>query len=317
VGTPPYQIGWRPTEPGAFYVWARSTNNHGVVHESSRTQFIIYAANDSFAGASVIAANTRATNIAFDLAWATAETNEPPHKTTPAINSLWWTWTPAYSGPIRLKAVQSNHGLPLDVFVGTALADLRRIANNDRCPFAPGWSGVIPMRVKAGETYYIRADYFAYAARGPGAIPGTLAIEPGDAPTEATLNFSFFETRTNGSSALRTHPRVFFADCRTPVTSSTLRAQLYAGQTAHDLVPVGEPQRFFGDSEIQQSPELAGRPHPSLVVVPGTKPGRALVTQIRVWDSAAGSSYEAAQAGGGSVGTSGIFKALAGSEAVN
>lgn len=298
---------WTPQETGVYYIWARSTNSHGLVHESPKTRFRINAANDDFVGASVIPPRTVRTNVAFNLAWGSAESGEPKHGERSPTRSLWWKWTPSYSGLIRLKAVLNDIGLAVDVFTRTG-SKLTRIANNDATPYLEGWSGVIRVRVKAGETYFIRVDDpNLMAVRGPSS--GILTLEPGLVPLEGTVNFSFFPVTRAGWGAWERSPQAFMPDCRTPVTGVNFKAQLYVGLNSVSLKPIGAPERF----RLAQS-GLEGRIYPTPVVVPGIGPARMVLAQIRVWDYNYGATYEAAQRNGGVTGISNVMKGMTGSE---
>src|SRR4029077_17956942 len=106
------------------------------------------------------------------------EPNEPPHKFGPATQSLWWKWTPAQSTTVRLKAVRYQQGALLEVFTGNALENLRPVADNRNTASRMGLSGVLRLRVKAGQTYYIRADQDSRLPRGNGlGAPGSSAAD--------------------------------------------------------------------------------------------------------------------------------------------
>src|SRR5262249_42030296 len=121
VEGPPHQANWVPNAPGRYFFLARATKAFCFAEESVRTQFQVLAENDDFVNAITIPPATRATNYTFNMLGTSGEGGEPRHKKAPALRSLWWKWTPSYSGSVRLKAVSEMHGVPLDVFVGTGL----------------------------------------------------------------------------------------------------------------------------------------------------------------------------------------------------
>ena len=150
--SPPFSGSWIPTNVGRYFIWARSTNSSGIVQESPATEFDIYAENDDFLRATIIPPETTATNYVFNIAWTSVEPGEPSHKTAAARYTRWWKWTPAHSQSVRLKAVQDMMGFPIDVFTGTSLLDLHRVTSNDRRVYSPGYSGIVRLNAKAGQT---------------------------------------------------------------------------------------------------------------------------------------------------------------------
>jgi hypothetical protein len=94
---------------------------------------------------------------------------------------------------------------------------------------------------------------------------------------------------------------IFHTGCQTPLAGMAYQAGLYAGVEGAiepELVVVGPPSFF----RIDQG---AGYFIAQDMVVPFLTPGETGTFQVRVWESAAG-SFEAAQAGGGLYGKSGI-----------
>lgn len=75
------------------------------------------------------------------------------------------------------------------------------------------------------------------------------------------------------------------------------QAQLYAGLTPESLTPVGEPVSF-------RTGAAAGYWPSSTVVLAGFPPGETVRAQVRVWEAAAGATYEQASAAFGGVGVS-------------
>jgi hypothetical protein len=327
VETPPYQTAWVPNAAGRYYVWARTTNSSGFTKESSQTVFDVFEANDDFVNAAIIPSETRQTNYTTSMA-GSAEAGEPLHGSKHAGRSLWWKWTPSYSGSVRFKVVRSLQGLPLDIFVGDNFDNLRRIASNDKRTYAPGVSGLVSLSVRAGRTYYIRADDLRTGG-SPG-LPGTpvgqpqanvvLTLEPARTPISGEIYLSL----SRGASSART-ARVFLPDGRTPVSGANYHAQLYVGASAGQLQAVGPQQSFYPGNIVivipssktsSLSPPVAGT-FPAVAVPLPNIPAYSFVSaQIRVWDSSYGDSYETALANGGLCGASRVVRVRAGSEIV-
>jgi hypothetical protein len=316
VESAPYQAIWVPSLPGLHYVWARTTNSSGFTKESSKTEFLVFEANDDFTNATLVPADTRQTNYATSMA-GSAETGEPFHGTTPARWSLWWKWTPSYSGSVHFKAVRSMQGLPLDIFIGDNFDNLRRIASNDKRTYLPGISGAVSLSVRAGRTYYIRADDLQTPA-SPG-LQGTpigqpqadvvLTLEPAKTPLHGEIYLSLARGSTFAPSA-----RVYLPDGRTPVTGANFHAQLYVGTSPENLKAVGPQLPFYpGYIEINGQ-DLAGTFPAVPVLLPNTPAYSWVMAQVRVWDSSYGDSYQAAVANGGLCGASRVLRVRAGSE---
>ena len=317
LGAPPFFGSWTPTNVGPFFIWARSTNCDGNVLETRPTEFDIYAENDDFLRATVIPSATTGTNYLFNNSWTSAEPGEPPHKKAVACHTRWWKWTPAHSQNVRLKATCNLAGFPLDVFKGTSLSDLRRLAGNDEHVYLPGYSGSVRLAVKAGQTYFIRTDDTRVIPVFPGSAEPPpdvlLTLESTRAPLPGEVNFSLIAGALRGrNGTVRVIPvaRVYQTDRRTPLAGSQYRAQLYAGPTMAGLQPVGTPQPFFDSSNSS----FAGLFLPAPVVLPDTAPGRRCFVQICVWDASYGETFEQARANGSPFGSSGVIGVTAGSE---
>jgi hypothetical protein len=114
------------------------------------------------------------------------------------------------------------------------------------------------------------------------------------------INFAnwFVTTQTNALP-------VFDVDGTTLLNGSEYVAQLYAGPALASLRPVGQPTPF-------QSGFYAGYFVPQTLTLGNVAPGSNAVVQVRVWDTAFGSSFEAARAMGGRFGKSSIFQVVAG-----
>jgi hypothetical protein len=93
---------------------------------------------------------------------------------------------------------------------------------------------------------------------------------------------------------------IFGVDGATLLSGSNYLAQLYGGASLELLRPVGAPMNF-------ESGFNAGYFFAQIVVLPTVSPGSNAVLQIRVWDGNRGSTYEEAQAFGGSFGKSQVL----------
>ncbi len=120
----------------------------------------------------------------------------------------------------------------------------------------------------------------------------TYPIQSG---TTGQLNF-FTYNATNSAWG-----RGYKADGITPL-SAGYRGQLYAGTNANEssFVPLGVPVSFMGGA-------AAGYLRAGTVFVPFAQGGQSVWTQVRVWDSIDGASFEQAATNGGQVGKSAVM----------
>jgi hypothetical protein len=106
---------------------------------------------------------------------------------------------------------------------------------------------------------------------------------------------------TSGTNAFP----VFDVDGTTLLNGGGYVAQLYAGAELASLRPVGQPTPFKAGYQ-------AGYFVPQTLTLGNVAPGSNAVVQVRAWDTAFGSSFEAARALGGRFGKSAIFQIVAG-----
>ena len=116
------------------------------------------------------------------------------------------------------------------------------------------------------------------------------------------INFAnwFITSKTNAFP-------VFDIDGTTVLNGNEYVAQLYAGPELATLRPVGQPTPFQGGFN-------AGYFVPQTLTLGNVAPGGNAMVQVRVWDTALGSSFEAARALGGRFGKSAIFQVTAGGD---
>src|SRR5690349_24673285 len=80
--------------------------------------------NDSFASPQVMAADLPITALSRNID-ATNEAGEPQHAGSAGVGSVWFSWTPAVSGPVVIDTCDSSSGFVFDtllaVYTGTAV----------------------------------------------------------------------------------------------------------------------------------------------------------------------------------------------------
>ncbi len=306
----PYKTSWIPTNGGKFFAWAYCTNNLGMLRYSAVTELNIYASNDDFSRATVIPSDITATSFTYEPRWATSESGEPQHRHGPLVGTWWWKWTPSYSGSVRFKATRGTYAVSLEVFSGNSLTNLHRIADNSRKDHLMGIIGSVRVPVRTGQTYYIRVDDTQPQFHIP-FVPDTnitLSLEPATFGPRAELELGLYQSFAHSRCPMA---HVFMPDGRTPVAGNNFHVQLYVGPTATTLVPVGGITGFLSSPD---RPCGAGAPWPIPVILPAIKAHTRVFAQLRVWDSNAGATYEAAQAAGGLIGESKVVRVITGSE---
>lgn len=135
-------------------------------------------ANDGFTRAIALSGNS--TNATADSSAATAESGEPAHAGYAASKSLWWTWTAAASGPVRISTAGSDFDTLLAVYSGTSIHSLVGIVSNDDAN--GGRQSQVEFDAVSGTTYRIVVDGYAGAS---GAV--ALAVTQSAAPLNDNL----------------------------------------------------------------------------------------------------------------------------------
>lgn len=106
--------------------------------------------NDNFAGAVTLSGANGAAQGSNHL--ATREAAEPQPATT-AGRSVWWRWTAPAAGQVSLDTTGSSFNTELDVYTGSSVAALTRIAGT-----ASGAVSALRFQAQAGTTYRWAVD---------------------------------------------------------------------------------------------------------------------------------------------------------------
>ena len=130
-------------------------------------------ANDDFSNAIALAGSSA--NGSANSVGASAESGEPAHGRTTASKSLWWTWTAAESGPVRISTTGSAFDTVLAVYTGTSIYSLLEIASNDDANGSR--QSAVEFEAVPGITYRIAVDGYDGDS---GAV--ALAVTQSDTP---------------------------------------------------------------------------------------------------------------------------------------
>jgi subtilisin family serine protease len=114
-------------------------------------------ANDLFANRQTIPNSTSAVTGSNES--ASKEASEPEHAGNAGGKSVWWTWTAAENGLMRMTTRGSSFDTLLAVYTGTAINGLSLVASND--DDGEGLSSAVTISATEGVTYHIAVDGYA------------------------------------------------------------------------------------------------------------------------------------------------------------
>lgn len=113
--------------------------------------------NDDFAAASVLSAD-QGSRWTEGNEGATSEPGEPDHAGSPAVRSVWYRWTPDFTGTAVLDTLGSDFDTRLAVYTGASVAALTEIAANDDIAYPELVQSEVSFEAVGGTTYYIAVD---------------------------------------------------------------------------------------------------------------------------------------------------------------
>ena len=151
-------------------------------------------ANDNFANAITIqpGATLSGTNVN-----ATKETGEPNHAGNAGGKSVWWKFTPASSGQVKVSTANSSFNTLLAVYTGSAVNALTLVASNNDTGGAP--TSYVSFSVVAGTPYSIAVDGFNGAT---GTV--SLSMSPPNADLSCGLQAQMADFNGDGKTDILT-----------------------------------------------------------------------------------------------------------------
>jgi len=142
-------------------------------------------ANDNFASRQSIAASastTDGTNVN-----SSSQVGEPLNPADAAGGkTVWWSWTPNFSGNVTISTVGSNFDTTLAIYTGTALGSLNLVGANDD---NSGVSSAVTFSAVSGTEYLVQVDGYngatgniilIYPPIGTPGAPPVITIQPSD-----------------------------------------------------------------------------------------------------------------------------------------
>lgn len=164
-------------------------------------------ANDPFTAAVNLSGDSG--TVAGENYNATKEAGEPAHAGNAGGASIWWHWTPSFSGRASIDTHGSGFNTLLAVYTGSQVANLIPVAANDNDGSAGGTSGLAFSTV-AGTTYLIAVDGSG-GATGPvtlnwSLVPQadlslTMAASPTSVAAGDNLTYTLTVTNSGPSTA--------------------------------------------------------------------------------------------------------------------
>jgi len=165
-------INERPTRSSELFFNASKGQTYSICMDSAHAlpqqmgiQAWLYPVNDMFDHAIDLGSGTRIANSG-DNTGATTESFEMNmrHGGHRADRSIWWKWTPTFSGPFVLGTQRSEIDTVLAVYTGTK-GSLVETASNDDVS-AQDWTSQVTMNVESGTTYHIVVDSYSSHSTG-------------------------------------------------------------------------------------------------------------------------------------------------------
>src|SRR5689334_23435281 len=112
-------------------------------------------ANDNFAFATVLAAGGG--TLATSNVGATLEAGEPLHAGNAGGASIWFSWTPNFTGTASIDTAGSDFDTLLDAYTGSTVSSLTPVGSNDDIGGLGGTSRTC-FAVTSGTTYHFSVD---------------------------------------------------------------------------------------------------------------------------------------------------------------
>jgi hypothetical protein len=150
----PFAFDWIPDFPAYTNVSAVATNSLGQRREAPPVPVTITPSNDNFADAIALPEDTFSANMKGFNALAGIEAGEPLHAGKMPVRSLWWSWTPSYSGRAEIIVTVGPWQPRVAVYTGSALGDLAAVASLSATAAPAG----VEFEATAGTTYFIAID---------------------------------------------------------------------------------------------------------------------------------------------------------------
>lgn len=157
---PVYQISNATTNRSGIYTVVVSNLFGAIVSDPATViinKIIPPPANDNFANRMPLAGITNL--VTGSNASATREINEPFHSGNTGGRSVWFSFTPPYTGRFTISTIGSDFDTILAVYTGSALNSLSLVASNDDAQnnVRASW---LTFYAVAGTTYQIALDGF-------------------------------------------------------------------------------------------------------------------------------------------------------------
>ena len=149
--------------------------------------------NDNFASAIAISLNSSTATLTGYNTTATKEAGEPNHANNVGGRSVWWKWTPDFTGQVTITTAGSAFDTTLGVYTGSDPTTLTAVATNDDAQPGTDVTSTVTFSAASGTTYYIAVDG-SNKGDGNGADSGGIVLNLSFANTYSVQS----ATVTNG-----------------------------------------------------------------------------------------------------------------------
>lgn len=197
-------VGISPMAPGTYTLGVAAVSQAGR-GTTANVNVVVPArpANDAFASRTTLSGVTG--TVVGDNLESSAQSGEPAPTATRAnagAASLWYSWTATTSGPVTMSTTSgvADRDTTLDVYTGTAVSGLTRVAGNDE-PGGASHLAAVALTASAGTTYAVAVNGYRTFATGVGPFSLSWA---GTAPPPAAETTTTLGSVVSGRSATLT-----------------------------------------------------------------------------------------------------------------
>ena len=141
---------------GTSYAIAVGTASGGGTWFSLWLAFLPPPTNDLFANRTLLVGPSAVDSS--QLRTATAEPGEPAHDGFPASNSVWWTWSPPFSGGAMVTVASSSILPRVAVYTGNTLTSLHPVVAGVGGATNVNSGTMVTFQAAAGTAYQIAVD---------------------------------------------------------------------------------------------------------------------------------------------------------------
>lgn len=150
-----FSFQWTNVPGGYYYLNFSATDDAGCQAWDSRS-IRVHPVNDDFTNTTAISGAPL--TVSGSNAGADKEVGEPDHAGNSGGSSVWWSWTPASTGPVTITTAGSSFDTILAAYTGNSVGGLSLVGDND--DYNGYTTSQISFLATAGTVYQIAVDGF-------------------------------------------------------------------------------------------------------------------------------------------------------------